>query len=55
MLVEYAVNDRYAPSKDWQDEERRAFERLVRKLLRLPRSPAVVLVNMFAFQSTGGR
>lgn len=38
-----------------QDDNRRAFERLVRKLMRLPSRPAVVLVNMFAWQSAGGR
>ncbi|KAG2422480.1 hypothetical protein HXX76_016004 [Chlamydomonas incerta] len=48
VLVEFAVNDPPAPSPAYADPSRRAFERLLRKLLVLPSRPAVVLVNMYA-------
>ncbi len=48
VFVEYAVNDNYRPSTDWDREDRRAFERLLRKLLNLPQRPAVVMVQMYA-------
>ncbi|KXZ42501.1 hypothetical protein GPECTOR_141g699 [Gonium pectorale] len=48
VLVEFAVNDLPKPSSDFKDPGRRAFERLLRKLLQLPSRPAVVLVNMYA-------
>lgn len=48
VFLEFAVNDDYRPTTDWDDEDRRAFERLVRKVLQLPRHPAVVLVHMYA-------
>ncbi len=48
FLLEFAVNDDYRPTTDWEDENRRAFERLLRKLLQLPRRPAVALVHMYA-------
>ncbi len=47
VFVEYAVNDRYRPTADWDREDRRAYERLLRKLLNLPQKPAVVMVQMY--------
>ncbi|PNH03065.1 hypothetical protein TSOC_010906 [Tetrabaena socialis] len=55
VMVEYAVNDSPTPSPDFLDPDRRAFERLLRKVLRLPSRPAVLLVNMFALQAARGR
>ncbi|KAG2492246.1 hypothetical protein HYH03_009488 [Edaphochlamys debaryana] len=47
VLIEYSVNDSPTPSGEF--EERRPFERLVRKALELPSRPAVVLVHFFAW------
>ncbi len=49
VLVEFAANDDAQPRWEPQLEskERRAFERLLRKLLSLPSRPAVVLVNAY--------
>ncbi|GFR51316.1 hypothetical protein Agub_g13681 [Astrephomene gubernaculifera] len=55
VLVEYAVNDSPAPSAMFWDPSRRAFERLLRKLQRLPSQPAVLLVNMFAYTAAHGK
>ncbi|EFJ49699.1 hypothetical protein VOLCADRAFT_89682 [Volvox carteri f. nagariensis] len=49
VFVEFAIND--SPISTWTLDgaiARRPFERLLRKLLRLPSKPAVVLVNMYA-------
>ncbi|GIL54226.1 hypothetical protein Vafri_9775, partial [Volvox africanus] len=49
VLVEFAIND--SPISTWTLDgavARRPFERLLRKLLRLPSKPAVVLINMYA-------
>ncbi|KXZ49521.1 hypothetical protein GPECTOR_21g747 [Gonium pectorale] len=55
VLLEYAVNDPPTPSPTLSDPSRRAFERLVRKVLSLPSRPAVVLVNMYAAGAAKGR
>jgi len=47
--VEYSVNDEAHPSPPMDNPQRRAFERLLRKLLRMPRGPAVVLVSAYAY------
>jgi hypothetical protein len=54
VLVEYAVND---ASEDGQFDTLalRAFERLMCNLLRLPKSPAVVLLNAYAMLFTPPR
>ncbi|KAG2493839.1 hypothetical protein HYH03_008056 [Edaphochlamys debaryana] len=49
VLVEYSVNDDPDPSADYKS--RRAFERLLRKVLALPSRPAVVLVHFFSWQN----
>ncbi|GLC45541.1 hypothetical protein PLESTM_001747400 [Pleodorina starrii] len=54
VLVEYAANDSPVPKWTFADPGRRALERLIRKLLRLPSKPAVVLVNMFAIAAAHG-
>jgi DNA polymerase alpha subunit B len=54
VLVEYAVNDA-SHARDFDTPALRAFERLLRKLLRLPNSPAVVLLNAYAMLSTPPR
>ncbi|KAG2498444.1 hypothetical protein HYH03_003701 [Edaphochlamys debaryana] len=48
VFVEYSVNDVAAPSRDFED--RRPFERLLRKALALPSRPAVVLVHFFPWR-----
>ena len=51
--VEFAVND------GWEDKldspNRRAYERLLRKLLELPNRPAVVLIQTFRGFETSGQ
>ena len=49
ILVEYAVNF------DAVEDDAASFERLVRKLLRLPNAPAVVIVNTMELVPPGGR
>ena len=51
MLVEYAVNDQ--PGMEFEGDQRKGFERLLRKLLNYPKKPAVILVNSFAYMHTG--
>ncbi|GLC71350.1 hypothetical protein PLESTF_001105900 [Pleodorina starrii] len=56
VFVEFAIND--SPVSTWTLDgaaARRPFERLLRKLLRLPSKPAVVLVNMFAVAPAGNK
>lgn len=46
MLVEYALNDEFTHSDvKFDNAIRRAFERLIRKLLNYPNKPAVILMN----------
>ncbi|KAG1678053.1 hypothetical protein FOA52_000849 [Chlamydomonas sp. UWO 241] len=47
VLVEYSVNDMQKTHPLFMNEYRRAFERLLRKLLEYPNSPAVVLVHSY--------
>ena len=47
-------NDNWAPLSG-DSEKRRCFERMVRKLLKYPRQPAVVLLNTYAYIKQGGR
>ena len=49
ILVEYAVNF------DSVHDDAPAFERLIRRLLRLPNAPAVVIVNTMEAVPPGGR
>ncbi|GIL73986.1 hypothetical protein Vretimale_5077 [Volvox reticuliferus] len=54
VFVEFAIND--SPVSTWTQDgaaARRPFERLLRKLLRLPSKPAVVMVNMYAIAPAG--
>ncbi|GLC57261.1 hypothetical protein PLESTB_001205200 [Pleodorina starrii] len=55
VFIDYAVND--LPTATWGQAgpSRRAFERLVRKVLNLPSRPAVVLVNMYAMGPGKGK
>lgn len=55
ILVEYAVNDASFPSPPFDNESRRSFERLIRKLLSYPNQPAVILVNAYSYVAGGGR
>jgi hypothetical protein len=52
VLVEYAVNDN--PGLEFDHDQRKGFERLLRKLLNYPKKPAVVMINSFAWQACGG-
>jgi len=54
VLVEYAVNDASEDGR-FDTPALRAFERLLRKLLRLPNSPAIVLINAYAMLFTPPR
>ena len=59
VVVDFAVNDRYPVfGPPFLNEPRRAFERLVRKLLSYPNRPAVVLLHAYAWNQVtwgGGR
>ncbi|KAG2500335.1 hypothetical protein HYH03_001911 [Edaphochlamys debaryana] len=55
VFVEYSVNDPPDPSPDMGSSDRRALERLLRKVLALPSRPAVVLVHMYAHEAAEGR
>ncbi|EFJ49701.1 hypothetical protein VOLCADRAFT_89684 [Volvox carteri f. nagariensis] len=54
VLVEYAANDSPAPRWTFADPNRRAMERLIRKLLGLASRPAVLLINMYAIGAAHG-
>ena len=43
------MNDEAHPSPAMDNPQRRAFERLLRKLLRMPRAPAVVIVCAYSY------
>lgn len=46
VIVEYSLNDEiYESSKLFDNTVRRPFERLLRRLQRYPKRPAVVLLN----------
>ncbi|KAG2488702.1 hypothetical protein HYH03_012702 [Edaphochlamys debaryana] len=47
VILEYAINDGQVAYPVMNNEVRRAYERLIRKLLRYPRRPAVVLFHTF--------
>jgi len=47
VLVEYSVNDPYMTKVLFDNEYRRAYERLLRKLLNYPNNPAVVLMHSY--------
>ena len=48
VFVEYSVNDWHSPGgPPFQNNIRRAFERLLRKIMRYPNKPAVVLLNAY--------
>lgn len=49
------MNDAAFPTPAFDNAPRRSFERLLRKLLRYPRQPAVVLVNSYAWMIDKGR
>jgi hypothetical protein len=52
VLVEYAVNDQ--PGLEFEHDQRKGFERLLRKLLNYPKKPAVIMMNSYAWMSSGG-
>lgn len=54
IFVEYSVNDPARAEPPWGNEPRAALERLVRSLLRYPRSPAVVLLHAYSWHTTSG-
>ncbi|GAX81637.1 hypothetical protein CEUSTIGMA_g9065.t1 [Chlamydomonas eustigma] len=48
VFVEYSVNDWHLPGgPPFQNEMRRSFERLLRKILTYPHKPAVILVHSY--------
>ncbi len=50
-----SVNDWHDIHPLYENNQRRAFERLLRKLLKYPNKPAVVLVHAYCwYQVTGG-
>eukprot|EP00798_Chlamydomonas_sp_ICE-L_P032694 gene32694-17150_t len=49
VVVELAVNDPHEADPNFETSKRRAIERLIRKLLQMPKQPAVIMVNMFAY------
>lgn len=49
--VEYALNDGWSPEPLPQAIHRRAFERLLRRLLTCPRRPAVVPLMFHNFEN----
>lgn len=51
-VVEFTFNE--FPSAPYPDPTRRGFEQLLRKLLRLPSSPAVVVLHHFAWYYSYG-
>lgn len=54
--VEFAIND-MVPSQPWllyNSSERRAYEGIVRHLLRMPRAPALLLLHVYPFNQAGG-
>ncbi|KAG2493156.1 hypothetical protein HYH03_008579 [Edaphochlamys debaryana] len=51
VLVEYTVNDAPLPVPYMENESRKSLELLLRKLLGLPRRPAVVLLNSYRWFS----
>ncbi|GAX77809.1 hypothetical protein CEUSTIGMA_g5252.t1 [Chlamydomonas eustigma] len=49
VLVEYSVNDWHSPAPTFQNNIRRGYERLLRKLLKYPNNPAVILVHTYVW------
>uniref|UniRef100_A0A7S0S1A6 SGNH hydrolase-type esterase domain-containing protein n=1 Tax=Chlamydomonas leiostraca TaxID=1034604 RepID=A0A7S0S1A6_9CHLO len=47
IFVEYSVNDWHNPTPAFQNNVRRPFERLLRKLLNYPKRPAVVMMHQY--------
>ncbi|GIL59876.1 hypothetical protein Vafri_14684 [Volvox africanus] len=47
IFVEYAVNDEEMPMPHMNNQIRRPYERLLRKLLGYPKRPAVILMHAF--------
>jgi hypothetical protein len=52
VVVEYAINDPYNAEHD--TDMRKAFERLLRKLLNLPKKPAVILLLNYNWNTAQG-
>lgn len=50
QIVEYAHNDIHASQATMDTAERRAYERLLRKLLKLPNRPAVILLHTYSYR-----
>ncbi|KAG1660750.1 hypothetical protein FOA52_010624 [Chlamydomonas sp. UWO 241] len=49
IFVEYSVNDEAHPMPLFNNDMRRAYERLIRKLLSYPNQPAVVLLHTYTW------
>jgi DNA polymerase alpha subunit B len=49
IFVQYAFNDAAHPTPYLDNPQRRELERLLRKLLRLPNAPAVILLNAYSW------
>ncbi|KAG2493702.1 hypothetical protein HYH03_008216 [Edaphochlamys debaryana] len=47
VIVEYAINDEEMPMPHMNNQVRRPYERLIRKLLNYPRRPAVILLHAY--------
>jgi hypothetical protein len=54
VVIEYAMNDPW-DGIGMEHDYRKAFERLIRKLLQYPRHPAVVLVDAYSYRAAKGR
>lgn len=53
IFVEYALNDPANASPPMDNNARRSYERLIRKLLLYPNRPAVVLYHAFRWFIVG--
>lgn len=47
IFLEYAINDEEMPMPHMNNRMRRPFEKLIRKLLKYPNSPAVIIYSAY--------